>query len=206
MFDWEDGVFGCSKLGCGSGFLGVDNLQFEFSIVPGATTTYDVESDLYGFIPCDVEYPYYDGQECNPFVRPWETSFSISAYGEPDSSHSNQRTLFVGGIDSKVTIECKPDVETVYGFQRQIVLIPEASQNVKRAGGAPVDFQAEFKEPELCPGYSIDMFDAQGFGWHYPGKFSYTSYALDNGEDLLAQGTLTAGSSEHVEVSKNFVV
>lgn len=211
MFDFMDGY--CGYFGCGYGFLGLDGLQFEFSVVPGATESFGTSSPFHKdhkvsgdmidvILPCDDEFPYYSGQKCNPFVRPWETSFSISAYGEPIATKSNQRTVFVGGIDSKITIECKPNVETVYGIQRQILLISEASDKVQRAGGAPVDFQAEFEEPKFCPGYSLDLLDSQGFGWHNPGKFSYTNYALDDGKDLLSQGTLAAGSSsERVEVN-----
>jgi len=57
----------------------------------------------------------------------------------------------------------------------------------------------------VCTDIELELFDAQGFGWHIPGKYHYTTYTVDDGSELLIQGTLVGDKpkKEKLELPKS---
>lgn len=177
-------------------------------IVPGAISVGTGPIVANTIIPCDSDYPHYNGEACIPFKRSWEMSIGVSSGYANVWTGSSDRVQFFGDVDSVITVGCNPKMESVYyptyvnngwssdigggpfGNQYESVhLNRDYSNGVKLSGGSPVNYKPDFGGA-VCEDIELELFDAQGFGWHIPGKYHYTTYTVDDGTELLIQGTL----------------
>ena len=195
-----------------------DQNHLRFQIVQGAVSEGTAPIAAGTIIPCDTDYPYYAGEACISFKRPWEMGIGVSSGFANLYTGSSERTIFYGGVDSTITIGCNAKMESVYypsytnnewfksmlgspvgGEYDSIYLNRDYSNDVKLSGGAPVDFKSDFGGA-VCENIELELFDMQGFGWFVPGRYQYTTYSVDDGTDLLIQGTLTGGKPKKEKV------